>query len=165
MSGENDSTELRVLIQEISTRLEALQTLGTQVQETALSMAKVEVQINDLHDDMTKLSNIIRDGNGQKPLLTRVTELEGTVATFNMKSSPSNGNFISSIAKDWRNVMIIALIIAVMVMSGVTIKTKLFSAEGPKPVKETTESIFLEQPAVPRPTADIVVSNLHHQTR
>ena len=71
---EDDTTDM---ITQFSEDLSViLETFIEETQDAKIIISRMETEIGRLKEDISLLNRTIRDGNGQKPMLTRITILE-----------------------------------------------------------------------------------------
>jgi len=74
MSKKDDTTDM---ITQFSEDLSViLETFIEETQDAKIIISRMETEIGRLKEDIGLLNRTIRDGNGQKPMLTRITILE-----------------------------------------------------------------------------------------
>lgn len=80
----NDS--LAILINQITTGLsttaELVQNLSTETRDNTISLATVRAELSTVIGDVKDLSRILKEGNGSKPVLTRIALLEHDISQF-----------------------------------------------------------------------------------
>ena len=75
------SKEAERLVEEFSEDLALiLQTFIDETQDAKIVIARIENEIKRLKEDISGLNKIIRDGNGQPPLITRIAVLEEKIS-------------------------------------------------------------------------------------
>ena len=75
------SKEAEKLVEEFSEDLAViLTTFIEETQDAKIVIARIETEVSRLKDDIGGLNKIIRDGNGQPPLITRIAVLEEKIA-------------------------------------------------------------------------------------
>ena len=80
------SREAEKLVEEFSEDLAIiLETFIEETQEAKVVIARIESEMGRLKEDITSLNTIIRDGNGQPPLNTRIAVIEEKIAEMKSK--------------------------------------------------------------------------------
>ena len=75
------SKEAERLVEEFSEDLALiLQTFIDETKDAKIVIARIENEIKRLKEDISGLNKIIRDGNGQPPLITRIAVLEEKIS-------------------------------------------------------------------------------------
>jgi len=79
-------TEAERLVEEFSEDLAyILQTFIDETQDAKVVISRIETEIIRLKEDINGLNKLIRDGNGQPPLITRIAVLEEKIAEIKEK--------------------------------------------------------------------------------
>ena len=77
---------IAVLISQIATGLsttaELVQSLSTETRDNTISLATIRSELSTVTNDVKDLSRILREGNGSRPVLTRVALLEHDVSSL-----------------------------------------------------------------------------------
>jgi len=72
--NEDDTTDMITQFSEDLSLI--LETFIEETQDAKIIISRMETEIGRLKEDIGLLNRTIRDGNGQKPMLTRITILE-----------------------------------------------------------------------------------------
>ena len=79
-------TEAERLVEEFSEDLAyILQTFIDETQDAKVVISRIETEIIRLKEDINGLNKLIRDGNGQPPMITRIAVLEEKIAEIKEK--------------------------------------------------------------------------------
>ena len=79
-------TEAERLVEEFSEDLAyILQTFIDETQDAKVVISRIETEIVRFKEDINGLNKLIRDGNGQPPLITRIAVLEEKIAELKEK--------------------------------------------------------------------------------
>jgi len=79
-------TEAETLVEEFSEDLAyILQTFIDETQDAKVVISRIETEIVRLKEDINGLNKLIRDGNGQPPMITRIAVLEEKIAEIREK--------------------------------------------------------------------------------
>lgn len=92
----------------INKLIDGLQTITPVIQDMTTTIAEMKVEIKNLEKTVNSLAHIVRDGNGQKPLTTRIAVLETEVE--DLKHEEKEESKEKMIRKSIMSKLIIALI-------------------------------------------------------
>lgn len=87
---------IAILINQIATGLattaELVQNLSTETRDNTISLATVRSELANVIDDVKDLSRILKEGNGSRPVLTRIALLEHDISQFHDEIESINNN-------------------------------------------------------------------------
>lgn len=80
MAGENNRELYTLLLHKLNETSELINDLMRQMRDNEVSLAEAKTELTQIRTNLDGLSHIVRDDNGSKSLITRLTLLEQMVS-------------------------------------------------------------------------------------
>jgi chromosome segregation ATPase len=82
ITNDNIAILINQIATGLSTTAELVQSLSTETRDNTISLATVRIELATVTSDVKDLSRILKEGNGTRPVLTRVALLEHDIASL-----------------------------------------------------------------------------------
>ena len=82
ITNDNIAILINQIATGLSTTAELVQSLSTETRDNTISLATVRTELTTVTTDVKDLSRILKEGNGTRPVLTRVALLEHDIASL-----------------------------------------------------------------------------------
>lgn len=82
ITNDNIAILINQIATGLSTTAELVQSLSTETRDNTISLATVRTELTTVTTDVRDLSRILKEGNGTRPVLTRVALLEHDIASL-----------------------------------------------------------------------------------